>query len=98
MPAAAMLADSAAALGVFLLAERRHPDPALDARLFRDPSFPGTQAGSFAVQASIFALLVYLSLFFQDHLGYPALSWRPCGAVLAYTLIRTSQMPAEQAR
>jgi EmrB/QacA subfamily drug resistance transporter len=87
LPVAAMFAGSAAALGAFLLAERRHPDPMLDTRLFRDRSFTGTQAGSFAVQASIFALLVYLSLFFQDHLGYSALRTGLCFLLLVVPIL-----------
>jgi EmrB/QacA subfamily drug resistance transporter len=87
MSVAAMFAGSAIALGAFLLAEQRHPGPMLDARLFRDPTFTGTQAGSFAVQASIFALLVYLSLFLQDHLGYSALRTGLCFLLLVVPIM-----------
>ncbi|HEY3958263.1 MAG TPA: MFS transporter [Streptosporangiaceae bacterium] len=83
----AMLAGSATALTAFLLAERHHPDPMLDTRLFRDPSFTGTQAGSFTVQASIFALLIYLSLFFQDHLHYSALRTGLCFLLLVAPIL-----------
>lgn len=87
VPVAVLFAGAAAALGAFLLAELRHTDPVLDARLFRDPSFTGTQAGSFAVQASIFALLVYLSLFFQDQLGYLALRTGLCFLLLVVPIM-----------
>jgi EmrB/QacA subfamily drug resistance transporter len=86
-PVVAMFAGSAAALAAFLLAERHHPGPMLDIRLFRDPSFTGTQAGSFTIQASIFALLVYLSLFFQDHLRYSALRTGLCFLLLVVPIL-----------
>ena len=70
-----MLLFSGAAVSfvAFLLIERAHREPMLDLSLFRIPSFTGTQIGSFAVQGSIFALFVYLSLYFQSVLGYSAM-------------------------
>ncbi|MFC6882087.1 MFS transporter [Actinomadura yumaensis] len=68
-----MLALSAAALAAFVLVERLRTQPMLELSLFRTRAFTGTQIGSFTVQASVFALLVYLSLWFQEQLGYSAL-------------------------
>ncbi|GAA2352587.1 MFS transporter [Dactylosporangium salmoneum] len=56
-------------LGVFLFVESRLDAPMLDLRMFADRRFVGTQLGSFAVQAGIFGLLVYFSVYLQDHLG-----------------------------
>ena len=57
------------ALAVFLVVESRLAHPMLDLRMFRSRRFTGTQIGSFAIQASIFGLLIYLSVYFQDQLG-----------------------------
>jgi EmrB/QacA subfamily drug resistance transporter len=68
-----MFATAAVGLIAFLILEHRHPNPMLDLTLFRGRTFVGTQLGSLTVQGSLFALFVYLSLYFQDHLGYSAL-------------------------
>ncbi|WP_433137561.1 MFS transporter [Actinomadura nitritigenes] len=69
---------SAASLAAFLAVESRLADPMLDLPIFRDRAFSGTQIGSFAVQASVFALLIYVSLWFQDQLGFSALKTGLC--------------------
>ncbi|WP_171069558.1 MFS transporter [Actinomadura geliboluensis] len=67
-----------AALVLFIAVEHRRRDPMLDLSLFRDRVFTGTQIGSFTVQASIFAMLIYVSLWFQDGLHYTALKTGLC--------------------
>jgi EmrB/QacA subfamily drug resistance transporter len=67
-----------AALVLFTVVEHRRRDPMLDLSLFRNRVFTGTQVGSFAVQASIFAVLVYVSLWLQDGLHYTALKTGLC--------------------
>jgi predicted MFS family arabinose efflux permease len=62
-------AIAAAGMLAFLIVESRLQHPILDLRLFRRPRFVGTQLGSFTVQGSVFGLFVYLSVYFQDHLG-----------------------------
>jgi EmrB/QacA subfamily drug resistance transporter len=86
-PVLALLAGAVAALAAFLLAERRRTDPMLDLTLFRDPSFTGTQVGSFTVQAAAFSLLIYLSLFFQDRLGYSPLRTGLCFLLLVTPIL-----------
>ena len=63
------LAVGAVTVVLFLVIERRLAAPMLDLRMFRSRRFVGTQIGSFTVQASIFGLLVYFSVYFQDQLG-----------------------------
>ncbi|WP_301177267.1 MFS transporter [Actinomadura geliboluensis] len=67
-----------AALVLFIAVEHRRLDPMLDLSLFRNRVFTGTQIGSFTVQASIFAMLIYVSLWFQDGLHYTALKTGLC--------------------
>jgi EmrB/QacA subfamily drug resistance transporter len=67
-----MFTGAAVAFAAFLLAERRQAEPMLDLGLFRSPTFTGTQIGSLTMQGSLFALFVYLSVYFQSVLGYSA--------------------------
>jgi EmrB/QacA subfamily drug resistance transporter len=60
---------AAVAFAAFVAVEARRREPMLDLRMFADGRFVGTQLSSFAVQAGFFGLLVYLSVYFQDHLG-----------------------------
>ncbi|TDD81851.1 MFS transporter [Actinomadura darangshiensis] len=68
-----LFAGAACGLAVFVLVQHVRDDPMLELSLFRRPAFTGTQIGSFTVQASVFALLVYLSFHFQNQLGYSAM-------------------------
>jgi EmrB/QacA subfamily drug resistance transporter len=47
--------------------------PMFDLTLFRLPTFSGGSIAAFGLSASIFAMLLYLVLYFQDILGYSAL-------------------------
>ncbi|MGC4192394.1 MAG: MFS transporter [Thermomicrobiales bacterium] len=55
---------------VFFILESRLEHPILDFGLFKHSRFVGTQIGSFTVQGSVFGLFVYLSVYFQNYLGY----------------------------
>jgi EmrB/QacA subfamily drug resistance transporter len=63
---------------VFLVAfgavERRAQHPLFDLSLFRIPTFSGGLAAAFAMNGSLYALLLYLVLYLQDDLGYSALA------------------------
>jgi len=67
------LCAAAVLMVVFLLAERRVAHPMLDLSLFRVPTFDGGLMAAFAMNASLFAMLLYLVLYLQDDLGYSAL-------------------------
>ncbi|MGW4826616.1 MFS transporter [Amycolatopsis japonica] len=73
-----MFGGAALGLVLFLIIESRHPSPMLDLSLFRSRTFSGTQLSTIATHGSFFALLVYLSLYFQDELGYSALQTGLC--------------------
>jgi hypothetical protein len=57
----------------FILVERMVAEPMLPPQLFRRPSFTGVQVAAFAVSSSAFALFLYVSLYFQNYLGYSPL-------------------------
>jgi EmrB/QacA subfamily drug resistance transporter len=57
----------------FTIVEMRIAHPMFDLTLFRLPTFTGGSVAAFGVSASIFAMLLYLVLYFQDILGYSAL-------------------------
>src|SRR5262249_3401791 len=63
-------AASALLLVLFVVAERGRADPLLDLSLFRKPAFTGATIVAFAVSASIFSMFLYITLFFQNVLGF----------------------------
>jgi EmrB/QacA subfamily drug resistance transporter len=65
-------AGAAALLGAFVVAERVQRSPMLDLTLLRKPTFVGGLAAAFAISASLFSLLTFLVLYFQNVLGYSA--------------------------
>jgi MFS family permease len=60
-------------LGAFVIVERRAVGPMFDLSLFRVPTFSGGLMAAFAMNGSLYALLLYLVLYLQDDLGYSAL-------------------------
>ena len=73
------LAGGAVLLAVFVVVELRQPRPMLDMGLFRVPAFVGVSVATFCIGAGMFALFPYLSIYFQDILGYS-----PLGAGLLF--------------
>jgi EmrB/QacA subfamily drug resistance transporter len=63
------LSASVVLLAVFLAVERRSGAPMLDLSLFRRRAFNGASIVAFAVSGSIFAMLLYLTLYLQNILG-----------------------------
>jgi EmrB/QacA subfamily drug resistance transporter len=57
----------------FTVAELFLKHPMFDLKLFLKPTFSGGAIAAFGLSASIFAMLLYLVLYFQDILGYSAL-------------------------
>ena len=66
---AGSLAAAAVLLASFLVAERVQREPMFDLALLRVPTFGGGLAAALAVNGSLFALLTYLILYFQQVLG-----------------------------
>jgi predicted MFS family arabinose efflux permease len=69
----ACLAIAGAALAGFIAAERRVRDPMFDLSLLRTPTFSGASIAAFAMNGSLYAMLLYLVIYLQDVLGYSAL-------------------------
>jgi EmrB/QacA subfamily drug resistance transporter len=60
-------------LAAFLVAEITGRHPMFDLSLFAKPTFTGGSIAALGMAASIFAMLLYLTLYVQDVLGYSAL-------------------------
>jgi EmrB/QacA subfamily drug resistance transporter len=67
------LALGAVFLVAFVVVELKVQHPMFDLSLFRIPTFLGGSVAAFAMNGSLFAMLVYLVLYLQDDLGYSAL-------------------------
>ncbi len=63
------LIASVVLIAVFLAVERRSSAPMLDLSLFGRRAFNGASIVAFALSGSIFAMLLYLTLYLQDILG-----------------------------
>src|SRR6202522_1220618 len=68
------LALAAVFLGVFVAVESRADQPLFDLSLFRIPTFSGGLAAGFAMNGSLYAMVLYVTLYLQDDLGYSALA------------------------
>jgi hypothetical protein len=66
------LAIAAAALAGFIAAERRVAYPMFDLSLLRVPTFAGGSIAAFAMNGSLYAVLLWLVIYLQDVLGYSA--------------------------
>jgi EmrB/QacA subfamily drug resistance transporter len=74
-----LLAGGTVLLAVFFVAELRQERPMLDMSLFRQRAFLGVSLATFAIAVGMFAAFPYLSIYFQDVLGYS-----PLGAGLRF--------------
>jgi EmrB/QacA subfamily drug resistance transporter len=68
----ACLAAGAAALVAFAAVERIVAHPMVDLSMMRTPTFTGGSIAAFAMNGSLFAVLLFLVLYLQDVLGYSA--------------------------
>ncbi len=83
----ACLAGGAALLAAFLFLESRVAHPMFDLSLLRVPTFAGGSIAAFAMNGSLYAVLLYLVIYLQDVLGYSAL-----GAGLRLAIISLAQL------
>ncbi len=66
------LSAAAVLLVAFVLVEVSAHEPMFDLRLLRKPTFDGGLIAAFAMNGSLFSVLTYLILYFQQTLGYSA--------------------------
>jgi EmrB/QacA subfamily drug resistance transporter len=67
------LALGIALLAAFVVAETKVANPMFDLRLLRVPTFAGGSISAFAMNGSLYAMLLYLVIYLQDILGFSAL-------------------------
>jgi predicted MFS family arabinose efflux permease len=70
----APLAASALLLAAFIVVERILPEPMLDLKLLRVPTFDGGLAAAWAISATLFSLFTYLTIYLQNSLGLSAVA------------------------
>jgi EmrB/QacA subfamily drug resistance transporter len=81
------LAAGIVLLAGFVVAETKVAHPMFDIRLLRVPTFAGGSISAFAMNGSLYAVLLYLVIYLQDILGYSAL-----GAGLRVSVITLATM------
>lgn len=64
---------SAVSLTSFPIIESRRKEPMFDLRLFRKPTFSGGLIAAFGMNASLYAMFLYIILYFQNALHFSAL-------------------------
>jgi EmrB/QacA subfamily drug resistance transporter len=85
------LIGAGALMVVFLIAEAVQGERAMfDLALFRKPTFTGGSIAAFSLSAGMFSLLLYLTLYLQDVLGYSALQTGTRMLVLSGGILLTS--------
>ena len=87
------LVASVVLLVAFLAAEVIQGDRAMfDLKLFRKPTFTGGAIAAFGLSAGLFSLLLYLTLYIQDVLGYTALETGLRMLVISGGILMTSAL------
>lgn len=64
---------AAVALIAFIIGELRMKHPMVDPRLFKNASFTGAAIAAFCLSGGLYALFFFLTLYFQNFLGFDAL-------------------------
>ena len=86
----ACLAGGLVLLAAFGVAESRVAHPMFDLSLLRVPTFSGGAIAAFAMNGSLYAMLLYFVIYLQDVLGYSALATGLRIAVLSLAQLVTS--------
>ena len=73
----ACLIGAAVLMALFIAIQVRSSHPMLELSLFRNPAFNGVSAVAFCLSAGMFALFLYITIYFQGVLDYSPL--RPAG-------------------
>ncbi|MBO0769779.1 MAG: MFS transporter, partial [Solirubrobacterales bacterium] len=85
-------------MAAFLVVELRSKEPMLDLSLLRVPTFSGGLTAAWAISASIFSLLTYLTIYIQNILGASAvqagLRFLPFTGVIFFTSALAGRLTA----
>jgi EmrB/QacA subfamily drug resistance transporter len=81
------LAGGVVLLAAFVVTESRVANPMFDLSLLRVPTFSGGAIAAFAMNGSLYAILLYFVIYLQDVLGYSAL-----GAGLRLAILSLAQL------
>jgi EmrB/QacA subfamily drug resistance transporter len=84
------LAAGVVLLAAFLVVEGRVAHPMFDLSLLRVPTFTGGSIAAFAMNGSLYAMLLYLVIYLQDILGYSALDTGLRLAIISLAQLVTS--------
>ncbi len=86
----ACLAAGVVLLAAFGVTESRVAHPMFDLSLLRVPTFSGGAIAAFAMNGSLYAMLLYFTIYLQDVLGYSALDAGLRIAILSVAQLGTS--------
>ncbi len=86
----ACLAAGVVLLAAFLVVEGRVAHPMFDLSLLRVPTFTGGSIAAFAMNGSLYAVLLYFVIYLQDVLGYSALAAGLRLAIISVAQLATS--------
>jgi EmrB/QacA subfamily drug resistance transporter len=81
-----------ALITAFIVIERRHRDPLVPLRIFKNRSLAAADATFLLVAAGLFGVFFFLTLYFQQVLGYSALKTGVAYLPLSLTLIGSSAL------
>jgi EmrB/QacA subfamily drug resistance transporter len=84
------LAAAVVLLAAFVVTESRVAHPMFDLSLLRVPTFSGGAIAAFAMNGSLYAMLLYFVIYLQDVLGYSALAAGLRVAILSVAQLVTS--------
>jgi EmrB/QacA subfamily drug resistance transporter len=84
------LAAGVVLLAAFLVVEGRVAHPMFELSLLRVPTFTGGSIAAFAMNGSLYAMLLYLVIYLQDILGYSALDTGLRVAIISLAQLVTS--------
>jgi EmrB/QacA subfamily drug resistance transporter len=86
----ACLAAGVVLLAAFIVVESRVAHPMFDLSLLRVPTFTGGSISAFAMNGSLYSMLLYFVLYLQDILGYSALDAGLRLAIISLATLATS--------
>jgi EmrB/QacA subfamily drug resistance transporter len=88
-------AVAAVLLVAFILIERRHPDPLVPLRIFKNRSLSAADGSLLVIAAALFGVFFFCTLYLQQVLGYSALRTGVSYLPLSLSLIAASALASQ---